>query len=296
MFTWLFLSLRILANPLSNVFQKHLAGRQIHPLLVIAVPMALLAIVCAPATQLMLRDIHPGFWLNISICAILAIGGNVLIVEALRRSDLSILGPVNAYKAIVSLIPAIFLLQEVPNAISLAGIGLIILGSHVIVTRKPDQPRRQALATLLRDTGVQCRLAALVLSATEAVFLKRALLLSSPTITFVFWAILGCIVCAMILPVLIPRPLIKPQISRMRRHITGLILLALTTGIMQLCTLLTFGKLPVANSLALFQISTLLTVLLGHQIFKEPHLLRRLIGATIMVAGAIAIGLSGQIG
>lgn len=294
MFTWLFLSLRILANPLSNVFQKHLAGRQIHPLLVIAGPMAILALACSVAAPILTRDIQPGFWLNIWICAILAIGGNVLIVEALRRNDLSILGPINAYKPIVNLLPSIILLQEWPNAWSIAGIAAIALGSHVIVTRNPDQRRGQAILMLFRDRGVQFRLLALILSSTEATFLKRALQLSSPTTTFVFWAILGFAICLILVPALMPRPLLITQFTRIRRHLTPLLLLGLTTGIMQLCTLLTFNRLPVAQSLALFQISTLLTVLLGHHIFKEPHLLRRLTGALIMIAGAVAIGLSGQ--
>lgn len=296
MFTWLFLSLRILANPLSNVFQKHLAGHLIHSLIVIALPMVLLALLCLPAVPFFWHDIQPGFWLNICLCAILAIAGNVLIVQALRLSDLSILGPINAYKSVVSLLPGIFLLHEMPNLHSLAGIGLIVIGSHFIVTRIPDQPRRQALVLLLRDRGVQCRLLALIFSATEAIFLKRAIQSSSAPATFVFWSILGCAIGLITLPVLLSRRAIISQLPHIVHHITPLLLLTLTTGIMQLTTLLTFGKLPVASSLALFQISTLLTVLLGHRIFKELHLRRRLIGAIVMVAGAIAIALSGQIG
>lgn len=50
--------------------------------------------------------------------------------------------------------------------------------------------------------------------------------------------------------------------------------------------------MQVGYTLALFQTSTLLTVLLGWKVFKEPHLARRLTGAAIMAAGATVILLS----
>jgi drug/metabolite transporter (DMT)-like permease len=62
--------------------------------------------------------------------------------------------------------------------------------------------------------------------------------------------------------------------------------LALTTGIMQLATLFTFGRLQVGPSLALFQLSALISVFLGYRYFQEQHIRRRLLGAAVMVAGA----------
>src|SRR5205823_1778944 len=113
-------------------------------------------------------------------CAALAVAGNTLLVQALRLSDLSVLGPVNAWKAVVSLVPGAVLLREVPGPAGLAGIGLIVAGSYALVDR--DGGRRDgtaggrgrgAVARFVTDRGVQFRLAALVLSAVEAVFLKR---------------------------------------------------------------------------------------------------------------------------
>jgi drug/metabolite transporter (DMT)-like permease len=60
----------------------------------------------------------------------------------------------------------------------------------------------------------------------------------------------------------------------------------MTTGLMQSCTLITLGSLPVGVALALYQTSSILTVLLGHAVFREPHLRRRLGGAMVMAAGA----------
>jgi drug/metabolite transporter (DMT)-like permease len=70
--------------------------------------------------------------------------------------------------------------------------------------------------------------------------------------------------------------------------------LALATGAMQLTTLLTFGKLQVGYSLALFQLSTLLSVFFGYRYFQEGQIPKRLLGAAIMAAGAMLIALLGH--
>jgi drug/metabolite transporter (DMT)-like permease len=228
------------------------------------------------------------FWVDMGICAVLAVAGNALLVYALRASDLSVLGPINAYRAVLSLVLGVFLLGEVPTAFGLAGVLLIVAGSVVIVDRVEGQPDRTAVVRLFREPGVQFRFAAMFLSATEAVFLKRAVLLSSPVITFLFWSILGFPVAAAAIAILL-RGKIADETARLVHHWRTYVWLALTTGTMQLATLLTFGALQVGYSLALFQLSTLISVFLGHRYFHERNIGRRLVGSAVMVAGAVLI-------
>ena len=58
---------------------------------------------------------------------------------------------------------------------------------------------------------------------------------------------------------------------------------------MQYSTNFVFAKMNVAYALALFQLSTLLSVFLGVSIFKEKNLKKKLIGSLIMITGAILI-------
>jgi drug/metabolite transporter (DMT)-like permease len=135
---------------------------------------------------------------------------------------------------------------------------------------------------------VRFRFAALALSATEAVFLKKALLLSSPLTTFVLWSILGLPIAAAAIGALL-RPRVSGQVLLLRRQWRTCLWLALTTGLMQLATLFTFGRLQVGYSLALFQLSALISVFLGHRYFQEQDIRQRLFGAAVMVAGAAMI-------
>lgn len=288
MFTVLVVVARIFANPLSNVFQKQLAQRSAEPLFVIVATHGLLTVVAVPFLFTRpLGALGAAFWGNMLTAAGLAVAGNALLVYALRSADLSVLGPINAYKSILSLLLAVVLIGEVPNLFGLAGVALIVAGSFFVIDRVPGQARASAFRQFTRDPGVQLRFAALVCSATEAVFLKRALLLSSPVTTFLLWAAVGFPVAAAAFALL--RGGAGPELTRLRREWRTFLWLAGTTGLMQVTTLLTFETLQVGYSLALFQFSTLVTVYLGHRYFQEGHVRRRLLGSIVMVIGAILI-------
>ena len=292
MLTALFIATRIVANPVSNVFQKQLTRHGANPLFIIGATHALLTLAVLPFAG-GAGSLDAAFWANMAICAVLAVVGNVLLVYALRSTDLSILGPINAYKAILSLVLGVFLIGEVPSLFGLAGVLLILMGSYVVVDRAPHQPRGDAFLRFFRERGVQLRFAALVFSATEAVFLKRAVLHSTPATAFVFWSILGLPVAAAAIALLL-RGRVGWEMQRFRHHWLTYLWLAFTTGLMQLTTLLTFNKLQVGYSLALFQLSALISVFLGHRYFQERNIRRRLAGSAIMIAGAALIVILGR--
>jgi drug/metabolite transporter (DMT)-like permease len=282
---------RIVANPISNVFQKLLTRHGAHPLFVILLTHAILSAVCLPTILIVHPRLSPTFWWNIAIVAVLTVSGNALLVQAVKLSDLSVLGPVNAYKSIISLIPGMLLLGEFPGPLGIAGMGLIVAGSYFIVDKKLAEPRRNVFVRFFTERGVQFRFAAMTLAAIEAVFLKKALLASSVLATFSLWAVLGGVASA------IAVSLTSGQDLPRQRHIASANvqtagLLALCTGVMQLCTIIVLGGFQVGYALALFQTSSLLSVLLGHHVFKEKNILERLTGSLVMVAGAVLIVLA----
>lgn len=287
MMLWLAIVARIVANPLSNVFQKLLARDGASPLWIIGVTHGLLSLVCGPVLWFFPPPETSEFWINILVCAVLAITGNVLIVQAVKLSDLSVLGPLNAYKSVVSLVPGLILLHEVPGLWGLAGIGLIIAGSYFLMDKDAREPGENIFVRFFRERGVQYRLAALVLSATEAVFLKRALLASSPLVAFACWAVLGFGVAVVAVGVTWRERIAITQFSFYSA--ANFLALAATTGIMQFCTLVALEGIQVGYALALFQTSALLSVLLGYKLFQEQHVVERVFGSLVMIAGAVLI-------
>jgi uncharacterized membrane protein len=291
--TAVFVLIRILVNPLSNVFQKQLTQRSAHPLFIIAVVHAALSVLCVAWLARGGLPVTTAVGMNMIVAALLAIGGNVLLVYALRETDLSVLGPINAYKSVVGLILAVFLVDEYPTRAGLVGVLLIVAGSYFVIDTRVNQPLYNAFVRFFSERGIRLRFAALALAATEAVFLKRAIVLSSPTTVFVLWSVLGF---AMVMPwaLIALRRELTNQFVALRAAVGTFLSLAVATGMMQLATLLTLRDLQVGYSLALFQLSTIVSVLLGHRYFKETNIAERLIGSVVMAAGAALIVLFGH--
>jgi drug/metabolite transporter (DMT)-like permease len=294
MLTALAVLIRIVANPVSNVFQKQLAHRSADPLVTIVATHGLLSVLALAVLKGMrVAALGADFWANMMTAVVLAVAGYVFLWYALKSTDLSVLGPINSYKAVVGLLLAVVLIGEVPNLSGLMGVALIVAGSYLVIDRVPGQGHGSAFHQFTRNPGVQLRFAALICSATESIFLKRALLLSSPITTFLVWTVF-CFVIAAAAAVLLRRDLLS-EATRLTSEWRTLLWLAAATGLMQLTTIVTFGKLQVGYSLALFQLSTLITVYLGHRYFQERNIRRRLVGSLVMVIGATLIVTLGHV-
>jgi drug/metabolite transporter (DMT)-like permease len=294
--TALFVLVRIVANPLSNVYQKQLTHKSANPVFIIGAVHAGLTVACVPVWLVPgAMALHRGSELSATMaaCAVLAVAGNALLVAAVRSTDLSILGPINAYKAVLGLILGIVLIRELPTIPGVLGVLMILAGSGLVVDRRGGWPRRSAFVQFFREPGIQLRFAALGLSATEAIFLKKAILLSSPLTTFVLWATLGAAVAVVAIVVLPGWRSLPPQIRILQGESRTYLRLAITTGLMQLATVLTFGTLQVGYSLALFQLSALISVFLGYRYFQEEQMRTRIVGSIVMTAGAALIVLFG---
>ena len=63
---------------------------------------------------------------------------------------------------------------------------------------------------------------------------------------------------------------------------------------MQLATVFTFRDLQVGYALALFKLSTIVSVFLGRRYFSEPNVRKRLLGSLIMASGAALIVVFGR--
>ena len=118
--------LRVLSNPLGNVFQKQLTNRYNYPLLINFLTFLLLSIFCIiPAIQVRWLELPFEFWKYCILAGIVGATGNGFLVKALQCGDLSVLGPINSYKSVVGIIVGIFLLGEIPNLWGIAEVHLV---------------------------------------------------------------------------------------------------------------------------------------------------------------------------
>lgn len=277
--------LRILSNPVGNVFQKQLTARKNHPLVVNFFSYLILSLACIfLAFGVSWNELPASFWYFSILSGMVGALGNGFLVKALQKGDLSVLGPINAYKSVIGIVGGIFLLNEIPNIWGALGIGLIIYGSYFVL----DTTDERFSWALLRKSEIQFRIWAMILTAIEAVLIKRIILVSSPTIAFISWCWFGAFFAFALLKIY--RLDLKKEFNKITRsNINKYALLVICIGTMQYSTNYAFDHIPVGYALSLFQLSILVSVLLGHRIFKELGIRKKLIGSAIMVAGSILI-------
>lgn len=272
---------RIFSNSFSNVFQKKLTKSEEAATCINCINYILMSLISIPLLLLVnFSLITPEFWLYAIAGGITGAIGNCFMVLALKQGELSVLGPINSYKAIVGMIFGIFLLHEYPNIYGLLGIGLIIIGSYFIL----ESPK----ALLRKD--IQYRIYALIFTAIEAVFIKKVIILSSIASSFIISSFLGAIFSYLIMRILENEKLHIPTKKNSIMYIST----TLCFAIMTFTTAYVFKYMNVGYALSLFQLSIILNVILGYKLFNEKKLIKKLLGSLIILIGSAAILIFGH--
>ncbi len=279
------LALRILSNPVANVFQKKLTGKGYHALMVNFSAYALLSVPCAVmALCTDWSQVQPMYWVWAVVAGVIGSVGNGFLVMALKDGDLSILGPINSYKSVVGLIFGIIILGEMPSWLGLLGTVVIIGGSYFVFETTPEGFSWR----LLHNKQIRYRIYAMVLTAIEAVFIKKVIACSSSTVAFYAWCWFGALFAAV--QMLVMRVDLKAGTARPRKaDAWPFLAVALCLGTMQFTTNYVFAHMNVSYGLALFQLSTIVSIVLGYKLFQERDIKRKLLGSVIMIAGSVMI-------
>lgn len=279
------LLLRILSNPFANVFQKKLTISGQHPMWVNFVSFFLLSVLCVPFVfAVQWSEFGWKFWMYCLFGGLLGALGNGYLIKAVQSGNLSVLGPINSYKSVVGLLIGIPLLGELPNLWGIIGIGLIIYGSFFILETLPGKFSWQ----VLRIPEIKFRIWAMLLTAVEAIFIKKIILLSSPDISFMMWSFFNALFSFVFLFPFGVKPK-REFLSVRKKHVPMYALLVLCVGVMQFGTNYSFANMPVGYALALFQLSSVVSVLFGYRFFKETNIRKKLLGTIIMILGSVLI-------
>jgi drug/metabolite transporter (DMT)-like permease len=284
-FTILAVIIRILVNPFSNVLQKQITIKGQHPLFINLATYFLLAFISIFLVyDISIQSLDTAFWIYSIAGGITGALGNGFIIKALEKGDLSILGPINAYKSIVGMVFAYILIREVPNAWGILGVVFIIIGSYFVL----DTTEEKFSWQLFKTPAIQYRLAALILTGIQAVLDKKVIEHSNLTIAFAGWSIFGA--GFSLIFIVFTKVSLQREFEKLNRTILiKYFFLVITVGLMLASTNYTLSHMPVGYALALFQLSILLSVVLGHRLFNELHLAKKLIGASIMIIGSAMI-------
>lgn len=272
--------IRICANSFSNVFQKQLTAAGMKAFFINFIMYSGLTIIFLPFVNFdVICNLNLYVWINAILGGLFGALGNGCLVKALEKGDLSILGPINAYKPVAAMLFGIIILKEFPSMYGLLGICLIIAGSYFIFETQEEGFSFK----LFKRNDIRYRIYALIFTAIEAVFIKNVIIHSDINISFFLWCLFGALFSFRLEKV--------PKISPFAAG--RLLLVIILMGLMQYSTNFVFSKMNVSYGLALFQLSTILSVILGWKFFHETNISKKLLGSFIMLIGGTILILFG---
>lgn len=279
---------RIFSNSLLGVYQKKLAEFSFSSNFINFTGYFLLFVAAVPLLFILKPDFAAGFSFSYEILfftflvGLTGAIGNALQIKALKLGELSILAPINSYKIIFSIIFSFFILREIPSLAAFFGIILIISGSYFIF----ETTKEGFHFALLKRKDIQFRIFAVFFTGLEAIFIKKTILLTNSFIALILWALSTAIFSVIFL--LFDREKIAfkkitPKSAKLFIYLTFCL------GIMQFSTNILFKMINVSYALSLFQLSSVLSVILGYKIFREQNFFKKLLGSLIMSAGAAIV-------
>lgn len=267
------------------MLQKKLTSRGNHPILVLFLSYFLLSLAFIWKVLDIPWELLPvQFWYYSVMAGLVGALGNGFLVKALQKGELSILGPINSYKAVVGILFGVLLLSEIPNAFGILGVALIIYGSYFVLGTTEEG----FSWALLKRKDIQFRIYAMILTAIEAVFVKKLILLSSTTIAFISWCYYGMVFSWILLVFFVPN--LRTEVTKLKSaDMLPYLGLVVCLGTMQYASNYVFAHMDVGYALSLFQLSSIVSVLLGYRIFREGNVRRKVLGSAIMIAGSVLI-------
>jgi drug/metabolite transporter (DMT)-like permease len=211
--------------------------------------------------------------------------GNLAMVAALRATDLSIFGPLNALRPILALLFGLMFLGETPTWVGLLGTAVTVAGGVILFS---DNSNEKVRGRQWPWKPIALRTAGLSLGVAGSVFLKRAAMVSSAEVTVAAWIVCGLVVLVLFAAVRHREALttLRPALSE---HWKWLLIHSAVFLTMQLLTIRIFQQTLLAYSFVFFQLGMALQVLVGRFFFREGAFVRRLVASIVMAIGSVLI-------
>jgi drug/metabolite transporter (DMT)-like permease len=246
----------------------------------------------------------PWFLGAVLVSTFLNVLGTTLTFRALASSDISLAIPMLSFTPLFLVGTAALFLGEIPSAIGVTGIIIVVAGSYVLNTAEGHTRLTDPFRDMMAHPGVMAMLTVAFLYAVSINFDKMVVQNSDAVFGSGFeFLLLGCSFGALgmfdhygRLPgFLQTRKSVNPSAAPADLFLSGkpLIFAGILIGFLitiEAVTINTAYLLQIVPYvIAIKRMSIILIVLYGTIIFREKEIVRRLAGAGLMVLGAILI-------
>jgi len=247
-----------------------------------ASPFVLLLLFFIPIPKL---DIS--FWFVLSLTIPVEVLAWVFYIKAIRISPLSLVVPLLSLTPIFLIFTSFAILNELPGFIGFFGILLIVAGAYILNFESFSKGILGPFKSIIKEKGCIYMISVAFLFSITSNLGKILVQKSSP----LFFS-------AIYLPLLaIPFSIIvfftsKEKIKQLKTNFNNLFFMGLFFGLMVIFHLLAIQLVIVPYMISIKRTSSIFSVLYGYFLFKEKNIPARLIGALIMLIGAVLVILS----
>jgi drug/metabolite transporter (DMT)-like permease len=229
------------------------------------------------------------FFQSIIIAGILDVIAFIASFWALKSSPISEIAPLSSITPIFTAILAIFLLKEIPTLPKTLGIIIIVIGTYLLNISQVKNGILAPLKKLFQSKGVQLYFFANLLWSITPVLQKNAIINTFPKTPMFASLIDLSVILIILLPFAVRR--IRVQKINFKKYLWIFLLLGIFNALSQYAAYTAFALTYVGYANAIFKSSTVFIVLLGFIFFKERNIKEKLLGAVIMLIGAIIVAI-----
>ncbi|MAE42308.1 hypothetical protein CMO93_00940 [Candidatus Woesearchaeota archaeon] len=227
------------------------------------------------------------FWKTMSIFAPLDIVLLLLYIKAIRMSPLSLTLPFFSLTPVFLILTSFLILGELPTFLGVAGIILVVIGAYILNLNQKKYGILGPFKAIFKEKGTILIIIAALIASITANLLKIAVLHSSPT----FFIAIHSIIFTTLMSIFFFKR-IKNKFNDIKNNFGLLFLIGIANGFMFLFHALAVTLVIVPYMISIKRTSSIFGVIYGGIWFKEKYFAQRLVGAAIMVVGAVVILIS----
>lgn len=234
-------------------------------------------------------QVTQNFYLYIGIAGALDALAFVCSILAIARSPISLIAPIASFSPVFTTFIAVFALNEVPTPSKFAGILFVVIGAYLLNVVDIKQGILTPFKTLFSHKGVLLFLIANLIWGITPIFQKKAIFETYPQIPL-FASVVGMIFVFIFLTPFAFKKAMK-SIKEVKANTKWFVINGVGNAFAQAAAYAAFALVFVGYASSIFRLSTLFIIILGGVFLKEERIKERLLGASVMLLGAILLAL-----
>lgn len=234
-------------------------------------------------------SVTQNFYLYIGIAGVLDAIAFVCSILAISRSSISLIAPIASFTPVFTTLIAIFALGEVPTPLKFIGVLLVVIGAYLLNIADIKRGILTPFKTLFSHKGVLLFLLANFLWSITPIFQKKAIFETTPQIPL-FASVVGmCFVLIFLTPFAFKKAI--KSLKAVKENIKWFAINGVGNAFAQAAAYAAFVLVFVGYATSIFRLSSLFIIILGGVFLKEERIKERLLGASVMILGAIFLAL-----